>query len=714
MSCTDHSPSFFIILDGNNKPTYYTINGFNSNAYDGNGNLVTKLDNSGTTTYVYDALNRLQSVTAPGGKVTTYTFDAAGNRAAQQVTDGSNNTNTTYTYNAQNQLLSALDSSRNTVNTTSFCYDNNGNVVSSRKETTDASTGDPGASLSLQGEGQGTYSINKYDAFNQLISLGDQDSTSVYAYNGDGLRVGKTVTKDNTTTTTKFIYEYDKVVLELDGSGNQTAYNVYGGDMLISRTAGTTTLYYLYNGHGDVVNIADSTGSIVMTYDYDPFGVVTTATGNIANSYLYAGYQFDDETGLYYLNARYYDPVMARFMSADTYLGSVRDPLSLNLYTYCHNEPMMYTDPTGHSWLSRAWNVIKGVGKGLYDVGKRAVTGIVDTAKTTYKFYTNNPIGQLKEFGEAVKWTFESKENAKAVCHELNKTKEAVFEKIYTKTEEFKKANLEDKTRSITNIVGEVVLAFIPVSEISYVNKAEKLAEFSNATNKIDKLTEVLNVTNKVDKLEEISNINKIDNFADLGKIALNESHIEEIASVNKNISNIIKPTNSISNVSNELKLSENFVSSATKANKVEKAVINGYVDDIAGNAGAYEAGNVARQPIKPNEVTTFQDFVARSVVGDNLEGHEVWQHANIKENGLASERLSTDVSKNNPVIALEQSQHKIVNKAQRAFDAANQAPLENIRANSNILREAGIPQDIVDDITNRAIQHAKSNGGLR
>ncbi|MEL4106283.1 RHS repeat-associated core domain-containing protein [Oscillospiraceae bacterium WX1] len=203
--------------------------------------------------------------------------------------------------------------------------------------------------LTVTGSDTSKYTLNTYDVFNQLVTTKDQDSESAFTYNGDGLRVGKTVTKDNTTTTTKFVYEYDKVVLELDGSGNQTAYNVYGGDMLISRTAGTTTLYYLYNGHGDVVNIADSTGSIVMTYDYDPFGVVTTATGNIANSYLYAGYQFDDETGLYYLNARYYDPVMARFISADTYTGKTSDPLSLNLYTYCSNEPMMYTDPTGHT-----------------------------------------------------------------------------------------------------------------------------------------------------------------------------------------------------------------------------------------------------------------------------------------------------------------------------------------------------------------------------
>ncbi|MEL4106285.1 kelch repeat-containing protein [Oscillospiraceae bacterium WX1] len=323
------------------------INAYNY-AYDGNGNLVTKLDNSGTTTYVYDDLNRLSSVTVPGGKVTTYTFDAAGNRAAQQVTDNGSVTNTMYTYNAQNQLLSAADIINGKTTTTSYCYDNNGNTVSSREETTDVTSGEGSVGLTVTGSDTSKYTLNTYDVFNQLVTTKDQDSTSTFTYNGDGLRVGKTVTKDNTTTTTKFVYEYDKVVLELDGSGNQTAYNVYGGDMLISRTAGTTTLYYLYNGHGDVVNIADSTGSIVMTYDYDAFGVVTTATGNIANSYLYAGYQFDDETGMYYLNARYYDPVTARFISADTYTGQASDPLSLNLYTYCNNEPMMFTDPTGH------------------------------------------------------------------------------------------------------------------------------------------------------------------------------------------------------------------------------------------------------------------------------------------------------------------------------------------------------------------------------
>lgn len=89
----------------------------------------------------------------------------------------------------------------------------------------------------------------------------------------------------------------------------------------------------MYNGHADVTALLKTDGSIAGTYYYDAFGNITDTTGTVNNSVTYAGYQYDKETGLYYLNARYYDP---------------NDPLSLNLYTYCSNNPIIYTDPTGH------------------------------------------------------------------------------------------------------------------------------------------------------------------------------------------------------------------------------------------------------------------------------------------------------------------------------------------------------------------------------
>jgi RHS repeat-associated protein len=115
---------------------------------------------------------------------------------------------------------------------------------------------------------------------------------------------------------------------------------------------GSQTVYYSYNGHGDVTALTDGNGTLLSTYYYDAFGNIIEKTGTTNNSITYAGYQFDFETGLYYLNARYYDPVVARFVSADTYTGESDDPLSLNLYTYCKNEPMMYNDPTGHETRS--------------------------------------------------------------------------------------------------------------------------------------------------------------------------------------------------------------------------------------------------------------------------------------------------------------------------------------------------------------------------
>ena len=320
-------------------------------AYDANGNLLTVLDIDGTTTYTYDELNRLESVTEPGGKVTEYTFDASGNRATEEVTDAGDAALTTYTYTAQNRLTTATKLlSDGTTNSTYYFYDNTGNTISSHEESFETGSEPTSYYLMLAGYGEGdTFAIYTYDVFNQMLSVSDNDSVSAFSYNAEGLRLGKTVTEDDETTTTVFAYEYSKAVLELDENGDETAYNVYGGDMLISRTTTSDgTLYYLYNGHGDVVQLTDSNGTVVMTYDYDAFGVVTEATGTITNSYMFCGYMYDEETGLYYLNARYYDPVVARFMSADTYLGQQTDPLSLNRYTYCSNEPIKYRDPTGH------------------------------------------------------------------------------------------------------------------------------------------------------------------------------------------------------------------------------------------------------------------------------------------------------------------------------------------------------------------------------
>ena len=149
---------------------------------------------------------------------------------------------------------------------------------------------------------------------------------SSYTYNGEGLRVSKNVNGE----ITKYLYEYDKIVLEIDGNGAQLSTNIYGAE-LIAKTIGSTTYYYKYNGHADVTALVDGNGNVAATYYYDAFGNILDRTGDIENNIRFSGYQYDEETGFYYLNARMYNPATARFLQEDTYRGNVSIPLSLNL-----------------------------------------------------------------------------------------------------------------------------------------------------------------------------------------------------------------------------------------------------------------------------------------------------------------------------------------------------------------------------------------------
>ncbi|MBB3909368.1 RHS repeat-associated core domain-containing protein [Anoxybacteroides rupiense] len=120
--------------------------------------------------------------------------------------------------------------------------------------------------------------------------------------------------------------------------------------------------YYVTNYRGDVVRIIDENGATVANYSYDPWGKVLSVSENaaVAGQPLgYAGYYYDRETKLYYLQARYYDPETARFLSRDPDPGDLDNPLSQNAYIYTENNPVMYTDPNGYSnkWydLGQGW-----------------------------------------------------------------------------------------------------------------------------------------------------------------------------------------------------------------------------------------------------------------------------------------------------------------------------------------------------------------------
>ncbi|QTH45393.1 S8 family serine peptidase [Cohnella sp. LGH] len=312
----------------------------------------------GVTSFSYDALNRLQIVTEPNGKKTEYAFDPSGNRLSEKTTQDTVDTIISYNYNDQNRLMGTVEVKLSgETQQVNYAYDNNGNMINKsteiRKKIDPENPPSPTFGLFIYGqpnpnpriadvlEGVARY---EYNGFNQLVKMSTGNSGASYQYNGDGLRVKKTV--DGVSTA--YLYEYDKVVMETDGKGKQTARNLYGLN-LVSRTMELETYFYLYNGHSDVTALISSSGMVASTYEYDAFGNLKNKTGTVNNPIRYAGYQYDEESKFYYLNARYYDPKLARFLTEDTYRGQANDPLSLNLYTYVHNEPIMYWDPTGYA-----------------------------------------------------------------------------------------------------------------------------------------------------------------------------------------------------------------------------------------------------------------------------------------------------------------------------------------------------------------------------
>lgn len=139
------------------------------------------------------------------------------------------------------------------------------------------------------------------------------------------------------------------MILETDGNNGVKTQYIRGVNYIAQYSNGASLAYFLYNGHGDTVQTVTAAGEVQNNYDYDIFGSPILTIETDACNIRYAGEYLDNETGLYYLRARYYDPNIGRFISEDSYWGEDSNPLNLNLYTYCYNNPIRFIDPTGHS-----------------------------------------------------------------------------------------------------------------------------------------------------------------------------------------------------------------------------------------------------------------------------------------------------------------------------------------------------------------------------
>ena len=126
-----------------------------------------------------------------------------------------------------------------------------------------------------------------------------------------------------------------------------------------------TQYYYVKNLQGDVVKILNASGSVVANYYYDAWGKVTASSSiGQTNPIRYRGYYYDTETGFYYLQSRYYDPTIKRFINADGYVNANGDLLGFNMYAYCGNNPINMIDPTGNIAILTCILIGAGIGFG--------------------------------------------------------------------------------------------------------------------------------------------------------------------------------------------------------------------------------------------------------------------------------------------------------------------------------------------------------------
>ncbi|MBE6573438.1 MAG: RHS repeat-associated core domain-containing protein [Ruminococcaceae bacterium] len=289
--------------------------------------------------YEYDGEERITKVTDSELGVTEYTYDALG----QLLTE-------TYTN------LSGVSTVINTMT-----YDNYGNILTKNGKVytydstwKDLLTSYDGQSITYDAQGNPTTYLGHTLTWEKGRQLKSYDGIT-YTYNSSGMRTSKTVDG------VKHEYLYDGNKLIRETWGDNTLIPLYDNeDSVCGIKYNGESYFFVKNLQGDVISIIDIYGDTKVKYTYDawgkcsiPFDSSNILIGDI-NPFRYRGYYYDDETNLYYLQSRYYNPEVGRFVNCDevSYLEINELWLSYNLYAYCENEPINNGDHSG-KWLLR-------------------------------------------------------------------------------------------------------------------------------------------------------------------------------------------------------------------------------------------------------------------------------------------------------------------------------------------------------------------------
>ena len=367
--------------DKDNRPITATLASGSAitNTYDSIGRLSTKSIGAYTTTLSYLAgINGSQTAMVSSYQNGTdaayqYEYDANGNITHIQQGD----THLYYQYDALNQLVREDNSILN--KSITYTYDDRGNMLNKTEYAYVANGGTLGAAADTI-----TYGYeSEYQAWADQLTSYDGEAIRYDASGNPTTYRGYTMAwqgrrltgATNGTNTISYSYDENGIRTQKTVNGTVTNYN-YHGSALISQVTGNDTLlfsydaagnaaavnyngtyyYYVRNGQNDIIRLIDGENNTVVEYAYDSWGTPLSTTGTLAstlgaqNPFRYRGYVYDAETGLYYLQTRYYDPEVSRFINADNQLSTGSDLTGLNLFAYCGNNPVNRIDPTGEAW----------------------------------------------------------------------------------------------------------------------------------------------------------------------------------------------------------------------------------------------------------------------------------------------------------------------------------------------------------------------------
>ena len=355
-------------------PVAYTYQGANQLRSKAIGSVMTKAYNFGTSSGYRTALPNYVNYRDSSGNLIygdNCYYDSNGRLVKILDSGSSTTTRATYGYDQQGQLTSAMVGGTNY----EYTYDTAGNIQSKKVGSTTTNYYTYGNSawrdlLTAYGGNTITYSggnpTKYYDGSTftwtqgRRLATAKVGSTNIsYTYDMAGVRSSKTV------GSTKYDFTTLSGLVTRQTGGGKTIDFVYDeNNQPLAMKYNNTLYYYVLNAQGDVVRIVDSSRNTVASYTYDPWGKIISSSGTLAdiNPLRYRGYYYDTETGFYYLQSRYYDPEIGRFINADSYASTdIVGLLSTNMFSYCENDPVNRSDHSGHAGygLMSGWDPIK-------------------------------------------------------------------------------------------------------------------------------------------------------------------------------------------------------------------------------------------------------------------------------------------------------------------------------------------------------------------